>query len=131
MDVTKAIAAKLKVKGAPSGATGGRGRGGAASGKTPEAAEYSAAGKDLAAFDKRYPFLFDSQATLVPDPDAKNNIIMRGGTRWKELLAKRVEKDARGQKAKAAYESQQRGMAIPGSGMTVPQAKPNDPLGLR
>ena len=115
-------AAKLKVKGAPSGAT---------SGKTPEAAQYSAAGRDLAAFDKRYPFLFDSQATVVPDPDAKNNIIMRGGTRWNELLTKRAEKDARGQKAKATYESQQRGMAVPGSGMTAPQAKSNDPLGLR
>ena len=111
-------AARLKVKGAPSGATGGRGRGGTASGKTPEAAEYSAAGKDLGAFDKRYPFLFDSQATAVPDPDAKGSVIMRGGTRWNELLAKRAEKDARGQKAKTAYESQQRGMAIPGSEMT-------------
>lgn len=107
-------AARLKVKGAPSGATGGRGRGGATdqNGFKIASTEYANAGKALAAFDKETAML---GKTPGPEPQEDGSTLLRGSTKWLQArAAKRQQIQQQADAAKQRYES----FAKPGSGMT-------------
>ncbi len=107
-------AAKLKVKGAPSGATGGRGRGGAVdqNGFKIAATEYSNAGKALAAFDKETSTL---GKTPGAEPQADGPSLLRGSTKWlQKRLEQRKQLESEANTARQRYES----FAKPGSGMS-------------
>ena len=105
---------KLKVKGAPSGATGGRGRAGATDQNAFKIAstEYANAGKALAAFDKETAML---GKTPGPEAQEDGSTLLRGSTKWLQArAAKRQQVQQQADAAKQRYES----FAKPGSGMT-------------
>ena len=125
---TAETAAKVKVKGTSSGVGGSRGRGGnlAANKPTAEDKEYHDAGVALGAYDKRYPFLFNSPGeNMFPDPDNKNAVILRNSEKWKALLAQRETINQRAKKAREVQENQKRALSVPGSGMTSTPVKKN------